>query len=131
MSGMLGFTGNEPQTVDLGKLARSLQLLEPRGLNDQAVFLFDDHEHSPSVLGLASQLLHCSSPSDLPNGLSTKTLSTKTMMLACCALRVEESSSVGSPSMRSTDGRILVACDGLLDNGPELGRELQELGHNV
>ena len=126
MSGILGFIGNEPQTVDLGKLARSLRLLEHRGLNDQAVFLFDDPEHSPSVLGLASQLLHCSSPPDLPNGLSTKT-----MVLACCALRVEESRSVGSPSMQSADRRILLACDGLLDNGPELGRELQELGHNV
>jgi asparagine synthase (glutamine-hydrolysing) len=126
MSGILGFTGNEPQTVDLGKLARSLRLLEHRELNDQAVFLFDGSEHSPLVLDPASQLLHCSSPPDLPNGLSFKT-----MMVACCGVRLEENRSVGRPSLRSADCRILLACDGLIDNGPELGRELGELGHNV
>jgi asparagine synthase (glutamine-hydrolysing) len=52
-------------------------------------------------------------------------------MLAYCHLQEENRSSTPGRSSDLADGRVFFACDGVIDNAPGLGRELQGLGHNV
>jgi asparagine synthase (glutamine-hydrolysing) len=52
-------------------------------------------------------------------------------MLACGQSQEDDRSSTPGRSSNPADGRVFLACDGVIDNRPELGRELHGLGHDV
>jgi asparagine synthase (glutamine-hydrolysing) len=54
-----------------------------------------------------------------------------TAMLACCHSQEEDRPYALSHSLASEDSRVFLACDGVVDNGPELNQELQKLGHDL
>jgi asparagine synthase (glutamine-hydrolysing) len=123
MSGILGFAGDKPQTVQLDQLRRALRLLEYRGLDDRGILLLNGSGPSRLFLGPASEHSDSSDTSHLPKDLAT-------VMLARCHTREKEHPSAGKSGGRF-DGRVFLACDGLVDNAPELSGELQKSNQKV
>jgi asparagine synthase (glutamine-hydrolysing) len=123
MSGILGFAADKPQTVQLDQLRRALRLLEYRGLDDRGILLLNGSGPSRLFLGPASEHSHSSDTSHLPKDLAT-------VMLARCHTREKEHPSAGKSGGRF-DGRVFLACDGLVDNAPELSGELQKSNQKV
>jgi asparagine synthase (glutamine-hydrolysing) len=123
MSGILGFAADRPQKIDIDRLRRALQSLEHGGSDDRSILLFKDSGASSLFLDATSERFHSSIPnSHAPND-------TANAMLAYCHLPEEDRSSILGGSSEPRDGRVFLACDGVIDNGPELSRELQQLGH--
>lgn len=123
MSGILGFAGKRLQTVQLDQLHRALRFLEYRGLNDQGILVLNGCGPSRLFLGPASEHSRSSDTSHPPKDLATA-------MLAYCHTREDAHSSAGQ-SGEQPGGRVFLACDGLVDNAPELSRELQKLDQRV
>jgi asparagine synthase (glutamine-hydrolysing) len=125
MSGILGFAGNTLQAVHVGQLRRALRSLERRGRDGHSILVFNNSEPSPLFLDATSERAHSSfRSSPAPNDMATA-------MLACCHFEEEDRSYPLSHSLVSEDSRVFLACDGVVDNGPELSQELQKFGHDL
>jgi asparagine synthase (glutamine-hydrolysing) len=125
MSGILGFAADRPQKLEVDRLRRALQSLEQRGRDDRSILLFKDSGASSLFLDATSERFHSSIPnSHAPND-------TANAMLACCHLREEDRSSNLGESSKPRNGRVFLSCDGVIDNGPELSQELQNLGYKI
>jgi asparagine synthase (glutamine-hydrolysing) len=125
MSGILGFAGNTLQAVHVGQLRRALRSLEQWGRDDRSILLFNNSGPSSAFLDATSERSH-SSPvtSDAANDMATA-------MLACCHLPEEDRASKRGQYLESANCRVFLACDAVIDNGPELSQELQKLGHDL
>jgi len=123
MSGILGFAGDRLRAVDAGQLRRALRSLERRGRDGHSILVFNNSESSSLFLDAISERSH-SSFSRAPNDMATA-------MLARCHLREEDRSYTLSDPLASADSRVFLACDGMVDNGPELSQELQKFGHDI
>ncbi len=124
MSGILGFAGDSPRPVQVGRIVRAMRLLENRGLDDQEILLWDRFGHSLLTLDRVSKQPHSSPTSDSSRDLANA-------MLAFCHIRQEGHASSGRQATEQADDRILLACDGVIDNQPELIRELKTVGYEV
>jgi asparagine synthase (glutamine-hydrolysing) len=123
MSGIFGFAADKPQKIDIDRLRRALQSLEQGARDDRSALLFDNSGTASLFLDANSEQPH----SPFPN--SHVRNDGANAMLAYCHLPEEDRSSIlGGPS-EPRDGRVFLACDGVIDNGPELSRELRQLGH--
>src|SRR5258708_39344207 len=125
MSGILGFVADCAQTVQIDPLRRALRSLEQRGRDDRSILLFNNSGPSSLILDEASERQH----SSFRNAQALNDLATA--MLACCHSHGEDRSSARRQSFESADGRVFLACDGVVDNGPELSRELRNLARDV
>ena len=125
MSGILGFVSERPQTIHVGRLRRALRSLEQRGPDDYGVILANDFGTSRLFLDATSERVH--SPASNPPAPNESA----TAMLACCLLREENPSFTPGNSLESSDGRVLFAFDGLIDNSLELNRQLQKEGYQA
>jgi asparagine synthase (glutamine-hydrolysing) len=121
MSGILGFVGTGPQPVRLEQLRGALRLLEQRGLDGQAVLVCDNFESSQSVV---KYVVDFSAASNISSSRSNRA----NAMLACCRMGKEGRPSSENTPREAANDQVFVALDGVIDNGPELGRELQRLG---
>jgi asparagine synthase (glutamine-hydrolysing) len=125
MSGILGFTADWPQRINIDRLGRALRSLEQRGGDFRSILVFKDSEPHSLVLDITSPRQQVFlNDSRTPNGLAHA-------MLAGGQLLGEDPSAAGGQSLELADCRVFLACDGIVDNGAELSRELQKLGHNV
>jgi asparagine synthase (glutamine-hydrolysing) len=125
MSGILGFAVDRPQAIDIERLRHAVRSLEQRGRVDRGILLVKDSEPHSLFLDTPSQRQQLFlNDSHALNG-------SVDAMLAGCQLLEEDPSASGSQSLEPANGRVFLACDGIVDNGPELNRELQELGHSV
>lgn len=125
MSGIFGFAVDRPQAIHIERVRRTLRSLEQRGRDDQSVLLFNDSGPPSLFLDATSERLHTSfQNSHAPHVIANA-------MLAGCHLLEEDGSSLRGQSSESADGQVFLACDAVVDNGPELSQELQKFGHNV
>ena len=125
MNGILGFTADRPQRINIDRIRRALRSLKQRGQDDRSILLFKDPEpHSlfPDATSQCSKLFL--NDSQVQDGLAHA-------MLAGCRLSGDDPFAAAGQSREPVNGRVFLACDGIVDNGPELRRELQRLGNNV
>lgn len=125
MSGILGFVAAEAQTIHVGRLRSALRSLGQRGSDDHCVLFANNVGTSSLFFDATSERVHSSL------GTSPASNELATAMLACCLLREENLSPTLGQSLESADGRVFLACDGLIDNGPELDLQLQQVGHQT
>jgi asparagine synthase (glutamine-hydrolysing) len=125
MSGILGFAADRPQKIDIDRLRRALRPLEQRGRDNRSILMVNNSVASSIFLDATSGLSNSFFPK------SPARSDTANAMLAYCHLQEENRSSTPGRSSDLADGRVFFACDGVIDNAPGLGRELQGLGHNV
>jgi asparagine synthase (glutamine-hydrolysing) len=121
MSGILGFACDRPRPVSLEKLRRALRLLENRGLDGQCVLLHDGSEPSQLLFESAAD------PPSVPSSRNDMAAA----MLACCGTGKDRRVSPGKESAEWRSDQAHLALDGVVDNAPELGRELQRFGHDL
>jgi asparagine synthase (glutamine-hydrolysing) len=125
MSGILGFAADRQHRIQVDLVRRALRSLEQRGRDDRSILLFNNSGPSSAFLDAPSERSHSSLViSDAANDMASA-------MLAHCHFLEEGHARTPRNSLESPDGRVFVVCDGVVDNGPELGRELQILGHNL
>jgi asparagine synthase (glutamine-hydrolysing) len=125
MSGILGFAAVRPQTINVDGLRRALRSLEQRGRDDRSIQLFNNFGPSSLFLEVTSErslspFLNSLAPNDTANA-----------MLVGCHSQEGDLSSAQDRSSGLPDGRVFLAWDGVIDNGPELTRELLTLGKNL
>lgn len=127
MSGILGFAVNRLQRINTDRLRRSLLALERRGRDDRSIILFNSNDSGPSALFFDATSELSRSFFGNPHGPND----VATGMLACCHFQEEDRSLARGQSLASADGRVFLACDGVVDTGPELSQELQKFGHDL
>src|ERR1700730_2632690 len=125
MSGILGFAAVRPQTINVDGLRRALRSLEQRGRDDRSIQLFNNFGPSSLFLEVTSErslspFLNSLAPNDTANA-----------MRVGCHSQEGDLSSAQDRSSGLPDGRVFLAWDGVIDNGPELIRELLMLGQNL
>jgi len=124
MSGILGFAVARPRAINVDQLQHALWSLEQRRRDDRRILLFNYSEGRSLLVDASSGSLHSSlrdSPAE--NHLASA-------MLAGDHSLEEDCPSKRSPSLESAESRIFLTCDGIIDNGPELARELQQSGYS-
>jgi asparagine synthase (glutamine-hydrolysing) len=124
MRGILGFAIDRSQTIQMERLRHAVRSLGQRGRGDHSILLFKDSEPAPVILDTTSERWPFLRDSHVPNGIAHA-------MLAGGQLLEKNRSSTPGNFLESPDGRVFVVCDGVVDNGPELSRELQSFGHSV
>jgi asparagine synthase (glutamine-hydrolysing) len=112
MSGILGFAGAGPLPATIDRLRAAARNLQHRDTRDQAI-----HPSSRSELLLAL----CSA---CDQSYSARALPTEWT----AAMFVERCARMGRQSPGSREDQILVACDGVVDNLPELMQALKSAG---
>jgi asparagine synthase (glutamine-hydrolysing) len=125
MSAILGFVADRQQKIDIDRLRRALQPLEQRGRDNRSILLVNNSVASSMFLDSTSGLSNSSFPK------SPAPSDTANAMLAYCHFQEEDRSSTPGRSSEMADGRVFLACDGVIDNCPELSRELLGLGHGL